>query len=486
MKKILTLSLAVSSLVLSCAKSSDQSSQNYLRTLNLIPVAAGIAPEALEIQYYVQRRSRLFAQMEDHSVVVLPSHTEIGSTADNMYSFRQDRNFYYMTGFNEPDSVAVLVKNGTEQKFVLFVRPNDPFKEQWRGYRAGVEGAKTQYLADESYEIDDFDSKILELLNDKSKLYLDFGAHPEYDQKAISWLGIVNTPRARLQHGPLEISSIGHFINEMRVIKDDYEQYLIEKVSKISAAAHLRTMKAAITANHEYELEAEFRYETAKYGATKQAYAPIVGAGRNATVLHYEENYSEIQKNDAILIDAGAEYMNYATDITRTFPASGRFSEEQKQIYNIVLKAQLAGIEQVKPGNTYDQINKVILPILVKGLVDLGVLNAEGKSVEQLINEEAYKPFYMHGCCHWVGLDVHDPSSYFENGKSRELKPGMVLTVEPGIYINDKLKNIDSKWVNIGVRVEDTIVVTEDGYKILSKDVPKEISEIEKVVLGSE
>lgn len=476
------LSLLATCLIVSCAKSSDTTNPEHLRTLNLIPVAAGLSPETLEIKYFVERRNRLFDLMEDDSVVILPSNTEIRSTADNTYEFRQDRNFYYMTGFNEPDSVAVLVKNNGERKFILFVRPNDPFKEQWNGYRAGVGGAKTLYLAHESYEISQFDTQILDILKEKDNLYFDLGAHAKYDEKLISFLAIVNHFKTRQKNEPLQIKSIGNHIQEMRVIKDDYEQYIIEKASKISAAAHVRTMKAALIANHEYELEAEFRYETAKYGATKQAYAPIVGSGKNSTVLHYEENNSKIDRNDQILIDAGAEYMNYATDITRTFPASGKFSEEQKQIYNIVLKAQLAAIEQIKPGNTYDKLNQAILPILVQGLVDLGLLNANDKTVDQLIAEQAYRPFYMHGCCHWVGLDVHDPSSYLENGRSRKLKPGMVLTVEPGIYINDKVKNIDPKWVNIGVRIEDTILVTEDGYKILSKDAPKELEEVEALV----
>ncbi len=485
MKKTLPLSFITCALIASCSNLQDKSSQNHFRSLNLIPVVSGIAPETLEMQYFLERRNRLFEKMDDNSVIVLPSHTEMSSTADNTYEFRQDRNFYYTTGFNEPDSVAVLSKHNGERKFILFVRPNDPIKEQWQGYRAGVEGAKSQYLAHESYEISEFDSQILNILNDKDTLYFDLGAHTEYDQKAVTWLNTINNPKTRLKNNPLDIVNIGSSILEMRLIKDDYEQYLIEKATKISAAGHVRAMKAATTAQHEYELEAEFRYETSKYGATKQAYAPIVGAGRNGTVLHYGENDAPIQKHNLVLMDAGAEYINYATDITRTFPVSGRFSDEQKQIYKIVLDAQLAAIEQIKPGNTYDKLNNAILPILVKGLVDLGILNSDGKTVEQLIAEQAYKPFYMHSCCHWVGLDVHDPSSRLTNGKFRELKPGMVLTVEPGIYINDKLQNIDPKWVNIGVRIEDTILITEDGYKILSKDVPKDLDEVEKLVSGS-
>jgi len=484
MKKILSVSLTASLISLSCANENNKEQTNSFRSLNLHPVSATLAPEVLEMKYFADRRARLFEQIPDNSVVVLPSHSEIISSYDQNYSFRQDSNFYYMTGFNEPDSVAVLVKNGQEHKFILFVRPNDPLREQWNGYRAGLEGAKTQYLADESYEFSDFDTKILEILNNQDMLYFDLGSHKEYDTKAISWLEVINNPRTRINSKPLQIASIGNITLEMRLIKDDYEQYLIEKASKISAAAHTKVMQAALTANHEYELEAEFRYETAKFGATKQSYEPIVGAGRNTTVLHYIENDADIQRTDLVLIDAGAEYMNYATDITRTFPASGKFSEEQKQIYNIVLKAQLAGIEQIKPGHTYDQMNKAILPVLVEGLVEVGLLDANGKSVEQLIEENAYRPFYMHSCCHWVGLDVHDPSSQKVNGKFRELKPGMVLTVEPGLYINDTIKDIDSKWINIGVRIEDTVLVTEDGYKILTKDVPKQLSEVEQVVSG--
>lgn len=424
-----------------------------------------VAPEKLRMEYFSNRRSKLVEQLEENSIVIIPSNSEMYRNGDNDFNFRQDSNFYYLSGFDEPSSVLVIIKNNYDSKFVLFVRPSNTNEEQWQGKRAGLEGAKYQYLADESYDIKDLDTVIVKLIQGKSIIYYDYNIHSGYNARLNKWLNEVGHP--------LKLASVANILTPMRLIKDEYEKYLITRASNISASAHNRIFRSAKHATHEYELEADFVYETTRYGA-KLSYLPIIGSGVNSCILHYNSNDNAIDKNGLILVDAGAEYINYAADVTRTLPASGRFSPEQRAIYKIVLKAQLAAIEKAVPGGTLRDLNTIATRIITQGLVDLGIIQSYGKSIDELVAQGAYVPFYMHGVGHWVGLDVHDVGT-----NDQVFKPGMVITVEPGIYIKDDLIGIDPKWLNIGVRIEDTVLITEDGNDVLSKDAPKSIEDIE-------
>lgn len=438
--------------------------------------------EQIKSEYFAKRRENLLDQVVDNSVIIIPANNELLRNGDAYYSFRQDSNFYYLSGFSEPDAVLVILKNKSDNKYILFVRPSDPAKEQWDGRRAGLAGAKTVYQADESYNIEELDTKMLDFIKNRSKLYYDLGCNTHFDQRVISWLNSVKGMQRKGISSPDEIVNLDNLLAEMRLIKDEYEQELMQKAASISAAGHVKAIKAAKNLEFEYQLEAEMVYECVKHGAKQQAYNPIVGSGENTCILHYGENNQKIDKKGLILIDAGAEYCHYAADITRTFPASGKFNTEQKAIYELVLSAQLAAIETIKPGNTWEQAQKVIIEIITSGLVELDIIESNGKSVDDLINSEAYKPFYMHNSGHWLGIDVHDAGSYKINNNWRELKPGMVLTVEPGIYIKANMENVDPKWWNIGVRIEDDILVTEHGHNVLTKEVPKQIHEIEELM----
>lgn len=438
--------------------------------------------QALKLEYFAKRRTALLKQVKENSVVIIPGNSEVQRNGDAHYQFRQDSNFFYLTGFNEPDSLAVLLNQNGASKYILFVRPKDPAKEQWDGQRAGVDGAKSIYSADEAYDIAQLDEVIIGYLKDKNKIYYDLGCNEQYDHMVISWLNTVKAMQRKGVSAPDEIVNIDNILSEMRLIKDEYEQELMLKASQISAAAHTRAMQIAKSSDYEYELEAELVHECIKHGARVQAYNPIVGAGYNTCILHYGENNKPLDKHGLVLIDAGAEYHNYAADITRTFPANGKFTDEQKTIYELVLRAQLSAIEEIKPGKTWDRAQAVILEVITTGLVELGLIKSSNKSIEELIKDEAYKPFYMHNSGHWLGIDVHDVGSYKINNQWRELKPGMVLTVEPGIYIMAGLDGVDEKWWNIGVRIEDDILVTEHGHKVLTKDVPKQIHEIEELM----
>lgn len=429
-----------------------------------------VVPEELKIKYFTQRRAKLAEQLENNSILIIPSNAEQYRNGDNDFTFRQDSNFYYLSGFEEPESVLILVKNEFDSKFILFVRPNDPNQEQWQGKRAGLEGVKLNYLADESYDINDLDNQIVKLMQDKSVVYYDFDAHHSYDSRFKDWVNTVG-------HTMIQISA-QQLVNNMRIIKDDYEQYLLTKASTISALAHNKVFRAAKKATYEYELEAEFIYASIQHGA-KQSYLPIIGSGANSCILHYNTNDNLIDKSGVILIDAGAEYMNYSSDVTRTIPASGKFSPEQTAIYNIVLKAQLEALEQAVPGANFNMLNAAATRIITEGLVDLGIIKSNGKSIDELITQGAYRPFYMHSLGHPVGLDVHDVGT---GDKNQAFKPGMVITIEPGIYIKNDIPGVDPKWLNIGVRVEDTVLITQSGNTVLSKDVPKTIEEIEKVM----
>lgn len=437
-------------------------------------------------QCFATRRQRLLEKIESNSIIILPSNNEVIRNGDTTHAFRQSSNFYYLTGFNEPNSLALLVLDQDKQsQFILFVRPKDPEKEQWDGRMAGLEGAKVIYQAHASYDIHTVNDVIMDYVKEKTKIYYSFGLHKNYDESVISWLNKLKSMQRRGVKVPCEIVNLDNILAEMRLIKDEYEQEMMRKAADITAAGHIRAMQSIALHDYQYEyqLEAELRHEFCKHGACQLAYNSIIGSGFNSCILHYNDNNNKFHANDLVLIDAGAEYNNYAADVTRTFPAGGKFTTEQRSIYELVLKAQLAAIAEIKPGNLWYRPQEVILEIITNGLLELGIINNSKKfSTGELIRQGAYRPFYMHNSGHWLGLDVHDVGQYKIDGKWREFEPGMALTVEPGIYIMENMPNVDKKWWNIGVRIEDDIIVTENGCEVLTQAAPKEVADIEKLM----
>ncbi|MBS0357855.1 MAG: aminopeptidase P N-terminal domain-containing protein, partial [Proteobacteria bacterium] len=384
-----------------------------------------------------------------------------------------------LTGFSEPEAVAVFIPGRSEGEYILFNRKRNPEQEIWVGHRAGQTGALEQYGADEAFPIEQLDTKLPELLRDKHKIYYTLGRSRDFDNKMTQWLEEIRKEVRRGVNAPGEISDIDQLIHEQRLIKSPAEIELMRKSAQISAAGHIRAMKTCRPGMFEYEIEAELVYEFYKHGCRATAYDSIVASDNNACILHYTENSSSLQSGSLLLIDAAGEYQNYASDITRTFPINGQFTEAQKTIYELVLKAQLAGIAAVKPDNTFNQIQETIIPIITQGLLELGILKG---SLESCIEKQSYRQFYMHNASHWLGLDVHDVGNYKVNGAWRKLKPGMVLTVEPGIYIAPNTPDVDPKWCGMGIRIEDDVLVTKNGCEVLSAEAPKSVKDIESLM----
>ena len=414
-------------------------------------------------------------RMEPNSVAILPSGREVTRSNDTEFRFRQDSDFYYLTGFNEPDAVAVIAP-GRDERFTLFVRPRDPEKEVWTGRRAGVEGAKETFGADAAFPAEEFHTKLGDLLNGARNLYYRLGGQPDMDQAVISQLSRMRSMGRRGVRPPHAVIDPGTILHEMRLFKTDEEMRHMQRAADIAAEAHREAMKHARPGMREYEVEALIEYIFRRSGAGAPAYSSIVGAGANATILHYINNDAEIKPGDLLLVDAGAEYEGYASDITRTFPVAGRFTEAQREIYELVLDCQQQCIEMVAPGVTLEDMHKRSVEILTEGMVRLGLLQGD---VQKLIEEEQYKKFYMHRLGHYLGMDVHDVGSYQQDGEPRAVEPGIVMTVEPGIYISETAEGIPDKYRGIGVRIEDDVLVTPDGYKVLTDAAPKQVAEIE-------
>jgi len=430
-------------------------------------------------QEFVRRRKALMAMMEPNSIAILPAGKEKSRSRDTDFPFRQDNDFYYLTGFDEPEAVLVLLPERDHGEFILFCREKDKTKEIWDGYRAGPDGACQEYGADDAFPVDDIDDILPGLIEGRERMYYAMGKDAEFDRHVMTW---VNTIRAKVRSGatpPGEFLDLDHFLHDMRLYKSAAEVRLMAKAAEISSAAHVRAMELCAPGRYEYELEAEIQYACALRGGRKPAYNSIVGGGRNACILHYVENNQKLKSGDLVLIDAGCEYEFYASDITRTFPVNGKFSREQKAIYNLVLKAQAAAIEKIVPGNHWNEPHDASVRCIAEGLVALGLL--KGK-VGKIIEKESYKNFYMHRIGHWLGMDVHDVGDYKVGDEWRVLEPGMVMTVEPGIYVAVDNRKVEAKWRGIGVRIEDDVVITKDGCKVLSDGVPKTVVEIEKLM----
>lgn len=433
----------------------------------------------IKMTEFAKRRKALMQQIGTNGIAILPAAVESFSSGDVHFPYRQQNDFYYLTGFQEPEAITILVPKRQHGEYILFNRPKDLQTEIWDGPRAGQQGACLDFLADQSFPIDEFENMLPQLLTERDTIYYSLGMNKTVDKLLIN---IINKLRSRVRNGmhpPITLIDIAPMIHEMRLFKSKTEVACMQQAVDISVDAHRRVMQTCQPGLYEYELEAEFTYVCQQKGARFQAYPPIVGAGKNSCILHYVNNDQLIKKEDLILIDAGAEYQNYAADITRTFPAGGQFSAEQRDIYELVLSAQLAAIKSIQPGASWINAQKIIIKILTQGLVDLGILKGE---VSSLIEQEAYFPFYMHKSGHWLGLDVHDVGRYKLNQKWRQLMPGMVLTIEPGLYLSSHIKGLHKRWHHIGVRIEDDILVTETGHQVLSQALPKKVAEIEHMI----
>lgn len=426
-----------------------------------------------------KRRRALLGKLGKQAIALLSAAPQRTRSSDTEYHYRQDSDFYYLTGFTEDDAVLALIPGRKQGEVVLFCQPKDKTKELWTGILTGPEQARTQLLLDEAYPISMIDEILPTLMDGCERVYYCMEREPAFDQRISSW---VKNIRSRVRMGakaPQEFVMLDPLLHEMRLFKSKSEIALMQKAADISARGHKRAMLAAREGRHEYHLEAELLHEFMMSGSRAPAYNSIVAAGANACILHYIENRDPLRDGDLVLIDAGCEYDYYAADITRTFPVSGHFSKEQKALYDIVLKAQLEAIAVTRPGVPWDEPHHVTVGVITNGLVELGLLKG---SPDKLIETGAYRDFYMHRAGHWLGIDVHDAGSYQLNDKPRRLKPGMVMTVEPGIYVSPDNKKVAKKWRGIGIRIEDDVLVTRSGNRVLSGGVPKTTDAIEALM----
>ena len=410
-------------------------------------------------------------------IAILPAAPVRKRSRDVEYNYRQDSDFYYLTGFIEPDAVAVLVPGRPQGEYMLFCRERDPERELWDGLRAGQDGAVEHYGADDAFPIDDIDEIIPGLIEGCTRVYYTMGMYADFDSHVADWVNSLRSGLSRGVHTPQEFVALDHLLHDMRLYKSRAEISAMRKSAKIAVAAHKRAMQMTRPGLYEYEVEAEFRHEFRRNGAWT-SYNPIVGGGANACTLHYVDNNDELKDGDLLLIDAGCELDYYASDITRTFPVNGVFSAEQRAVYEIVLEAQLAAIDKTVRGNHWNDPHDAAVRVITKGLRDLGLL--KGK-LPTLIKEGAYRPYYMHRTGHWIGMDVHDVGDYKVGDEWRVLEPGMVTTVEPGIYIPNK-RNIPKAFRNIGIRIEDDVAITTKGPDVLSKGLVKDPDKIEALM----
>lgn len=430
---------------------------------------------------FKERRDRLAEELGPHSIAIIATSPVAIRNRDADYKFRADSSFFYLTGFAEPEAVAVIETYESLDEgytYSLFCRERNREMEIWNGYRAGIDGAIDDYEADEAYAIDLLDEEIIEKLVNKQKLFYRIGHSSEFDVRVSKWIQQADAQQRRGNESPAQVIQLDRILDEIRLFKTPQEIELMQIASNISAKAHTRAMQTAHVGMMEYALEAELNYVFGQQGCVP-AYNSIVGGGANACILHYVENNQELKDGDLVLIDAACEYELYASDITRTFPVNGKFSAEQKALYEIVLNAQLAAIDAVKIGNSYKEPHNVAVRILVEGLLSLGIMQGD---IEKIIETEAYRQFYMHGTGHWLGMDVHDVGAYKQAGEWRPYEEGMVVTIEPGLYIAPDDETVDAKWRGIGIRIEDDVVVTANGPLVLTKDVVKSIEEIEALM----
>ena len=433
--------------------------------------------KALNIDIYSKRRKDLMRSMES-GVAVIPTSQVQSRNGDVEYQYRPDSDFYYLTGFSEPDAVAVLCPERKAGEYILFCREKDPDKELWYGRRAGLTGAVEKYGADDAFPIEDLDDILPRLLEDQPKIYASLGRYSDFDSKVMQWMNEVKLRSRRGIHAPHEMVDLSYILHEQRLIKRKDELLIMQKAGKISAAGHVRAMQVCKPGMTEQQVQAEMEYIFRKNGSTYNAYPSIVAGGHNSCILHYIDNNSVLNDGDLLLIDAGAELDYYASDISRTFPVNGKFSAEQKALYEVVLAAQHAAFEMCKPGEHWNKPHEEAVKVITEGLIELGLLQGE---LTELIETHAYREFYMHRTGHWLGMDVHDVGDYQIEQQWRVLEPGMVFTVEPGIYIGKNPK-VEKKWHDIGIRIEDDVVIRRSGHDVLTKGVPTAIDDIEHLM----
>ena len=437
-------------------------------------------PTGIPAAEYARRRRQLMRMAGEDAILVLPAAPVRVRSHDTHYPYRQDSDFWYLCGFPEPDAVLVLVPGRKHGEALLFCRERDPEREAWDGPRFGQDGAVESFGMDDAYPIEDLDEILPGLLEGRSRVYYHFGRDAEFDLKLIGW---VNRVRAQVRHGaqpPHEFLELGHLLHEQRLFKSRDEIRLMDKAAAISVRAHQAAMRAARPGIHEYELQAEVE-RVFRAADACPAYASIVGAGGNGCVLHYVANTGKARDGDLVLIDAGAEYRNYAADITRTFPVNGRYTREQRALHDLVGAAQAAALACARPGVAFAALHETVVEVLSEGLLRLGLLKG---SLEKCIAGEHYRQFYRHKSGHWLGLDVHDVGDYRIDGQSRLLEPGMVLTIEPGLYVGADDTSVAAKWRGIGIRTEDDVLITADGHRVLTEGLARSADEIEAFMAG--
>lgn len=429
---------------------------------------------------FERRRRQLMRMVGAGGIAILPAAPVRTRSRDVEYRYRQDSDFYYLTGFAEPEAVAVLVPGRESGEFLLFCRERDAGKEQWDGSRAGQHGAVSHHGADDAFPIEDIDDILPGIIEGCSRVYYTMGRYADFDARIADWVNSLRSGLSRGLHTPQEFVALDHLLHDMRLYKSRAEIVAMRKSAKVAVNAHKRAMQMTRPGLFEYEVEAEFRHEFRRNDAWA-AYSPIVGGGANACTLHYVNNNAELRDGDLLLIDAGCELDYYASDITRTFPVSGRFSPEQRAVYEIVYEAQQAAIEKTVKGNHWNDPHDAAVKVIVKGLRKIGLLDG---SLPKLIKDGAYRQFYMHRTGHWIGMDVHDVGDYKVSDEWRLLETGMVTTVEPGIYIQGK-RDIPKNFRNIGIRIEDDVAVTAKGADVLSKGLPRDADDIEALMQAS-
>ena len=430
---------------------------------------------------FSRRRAQLMRLMGADSIAVVPAAPVRQRNADVDYDYRPDSDFYYLSGFPEPEAVAVLVPAREQAQYILFTRDRDPDREIWDGSRAGPEGAIALYGADDAFPIGDIDEILPGLMEGRERVFYTMGLNGDFDQRVIGWVNRLRAQARSDSRVPQEFVALNHLLHDMRLFKSRAELSLMRRSGKIAAGAHVRAMRFCRPGRMEFEVMAELLHEFHRHGADI-SYHPIVGGGANACVLHYRANNARLSDGDLLLVDAGCEVGYYASDITRTYPVNGRFTPEQRAIYEVVLEAQLAAIERVRPGNQWNEPHDAAVRAITAGLKRLGILKG---SVPALIKSGAYRRFFMHRTGHWLGMDVHDVGDYKIDNLWRVFEPGMALTVEPGVYIPAGSSKVPRRFWNIGVRVEDDVVVTRDGCEVLTHAAPKEVAQIEALMAAA-
>lgn len=429
-------------------------------------------------EIYARRRAELVNQIGDNDIVIVPTSPVKSRNGDVEYQFRADSDFYYLSGFDEPEAVLVISPSRQRGQYVLFCREKDPLREMWDGRRSGLEGALDTYGANDAFPIDDINDILPGMMEEKEKVFTTVGRYPDFDAQLLGWMTKIKQDTRRSKHAPYEFVDLNHILHEQRLIKRVDEVALMRKAGRMSAAGHTRAMQVCKPGMFEYQVQAEMECEFRKAGSQYNAYPSIVAGGANACILHYTENTDVLKSGDLLLIDAGAEYDCYAADISRTFPVNGTFSAEQRALYDIVLASQEAAFEKCSAGHCWNEPHDAAVQVISQGLLDEGLLHG---SLDEVLDKQLYTQFYMHRTGHWLGMDVHDVGDYQVEESWRELEPGMVFTVEPGIYVNPAA-GIDPRWHHIGIRIEDNVLVRRDGFDNLTASAPKKPDDIEALM----